>query len=439
MTATVLERPARAAPTLRQMLALWMPLAASTVMMVLEPSIINAGLGRTANPELALAAYGVAFSLALLVEAPILMLLDASVARSTNREAFALIRRFTLGLGLLVTAVGLIVSLTPLYGLIVVQLMRIPADVAARAQPTLGILSLWPLPIGWRRAHQGVLIRTGRTAVISGATLVRLLILTAALFGGLMLLPERGAVVAGVAMDISVVAEAVVVTLAVRPILHAERFRPGAPADDEPPLTLRALWQFYRPLLMTTIFGQATRPLLNTGIAMAALPRASLAAWPVAWGLNILIAGPAWSLQQFTTALASDGAAYRQVRRFSLNLSLILTLLFALIAFTPLYGLVMGGVYNLSPELQDLAQPATQLLAIYPLMAGLQALMRGVLIRKGCTGAVRTAMMVDVAVVGATLLLGVTVLTPAGCILAAVAVLAGLGAELAWLRWKTHC
>jgi len=40
-------------------------------MMVLEPSIINIGLGRTADPELALAAYGVAFSLALLVEAPI--------------------------------------------------------------------------------------------------------------------------------------------------------------------------------------------------------------------------------------------------------------------------------------------------------------------------------------------------------------------------------
>jgi hypothetical protein len=40
-------------------------------MMVLEPSIINIGPGRTAAPELALAAYGVAFSLALLVEAPI--------------------------------------------------------------------------------------------------------------------------------------------------------------------------------------------------------------------------------------------------------------------------------------------------------------------------------------------------------------------------------
>ena len=86
-------------PTTGQMLALWVPLAASTVMMVLEPSIINIGLGRSANPELALGAYGVAFSLALVVEAPILMLLDAAVARAVDRDAFVLIRRFTLMLG----------------------------------------------------------------------------------------------------------------------------------------------------------------------------------------------------------------------------------------------------------------------------------------------------------------------------------------------------
>lgn len=438
MTAAVLVKP-KAQPTLRQMLVLWVPLAASMVMMVLEPSIINAGLGRTSDAELALAAYGVAFSLALLVEAPILMILDASVARSTDRQAFALIRRFTLGLGLLVTAVGLIVSLTPLYGLIVERLMNIPADIAARARPTLEILSFWPLPIAWRRAHQGVLIHAGRTAMISVATVVRLVALTIALFGGLFLLPKGGAVVAGIAMDISVFAEAGVVTWAVQPILRAGRFRPGTPADDQPPLALRELWQFYRPLLVTTIFGQSTRPLLNAGIAMAALSRASLAAWPVAWGLNLLITGPAWSLQQFTTALSADETAYRQVKRFSLGLSLILTLLFAMIAFTPLYGLVMGGVYNLSPELQELARPATQIMVIYPLLAGAQALLRGLLIRGGCTGVVRTAMLLDISILGATLLLGVTVLTLSGCTLAAVAVLAGLLAEVGWLQWKKNC
>jgi Na+-driven multidrug efflux pump len=438
-TEACLERPATAEPTVRQMLTLWLPLAASIVMMVLEPSTINIALGRTADPELALAAYGVAFSLALLVEAPIIMLLDASVARSSDRSAFVVMRRFTLGLGLIVTAIGLVVSLTPLYGLIVEDLMNIPADVAARARPTMQILSFWSLPIAWRRAHQGVLIRARRTAVITVATGVRLVSLAGGLFGGLLLMPDRGAIVAGLAMVFSVTVEALVVTLATRPILRSDSFQVCASERGEPALTMQELWRFYRPLAVSTILRQTTRPVLNAGIAAAEMARASLAAWPVTWGFTILIAGPAWSLQQLTTALAVDEVAYRRVRTFSLTLSAVFGLLLGLVAFTPLYGLVMGGIYNLSPELQDLARPAMQLMVFYPLLMGAQALLRGVLIRSGCTGAVRAAMTANVLVLAGSILVGIIVLSPTGVVLASIATLTGGLAELAWLRWKATC
>jgi hypothetical protein len=429
---------AASGPTVRQMLALWVPLAASIVMMVLEPSIINIGLGRTSDVELALAAYGVAFSLALLVEAPILMLLDASVARSSDREAFVLIRRFSLGLGLIVTAIGLVVSLTPLYDLLVIELMNIPLDVADRARPTLQILSFWSLPIAWRRTHQGLLIRNGRTAIITAATGVRLVTLAGALFGGLYLLPDRGAVVAGIAMDISVFVEAGLITLATRPVLRSEEFRARRPKDGQG-LTLKGLWKFYWPLAVTTLLRQTTRPLLNTGIAAAVLARESLAAWPVAWGLAILIAGPAWSLQQLTTALAEDETSYARVRRFSLALSGLFTAVLAVVVLTPLYGVVMGSVYNLSPKLQEIALPAMQIMIILPLMMGAQSILRGRLIRGGCTGVVRTAMTLNVATLATTLLVGVTLTPVTGVALAAAATLAGLLVELAWLRWKAAC
>ena len=439
MATSQTPEPSGGGPTTRQMLALWVPLAASIVMMVLEPSIINIGLGRTADPELALAAYGIAFGLALLVEAPILMLLDASVARSTDREAFALVRRFTVGLGLLVTAIGLLVSFTPLYGLIVEDLMNIPSDVAAQARPTTQILSFWSLPIAWRRAHQGVLIRAERTGVITGATGVRLATLAAGLTVGLWLQPERGSVVAGLAMVVSVTIEAALITWATRPILRSEAFQPDPRPDGDPPLTSRALWRFYRPLLVTTILRQTTRPLLNAGIAAAAMARASLAAWPVAWGLSVLISGPAWSLQQLTTALAADAPAYRRVRNFSMALSALFALLLGLVATTPLYNLVMGGVYNLSPALQDLARPAVQIMVIYPLIMGGQSLLRGLLIRGGCTGDVRSAMAANVATLAVTLFAGVSLFAPSGVLLAAGAVMTGAVAELAWLRWRARC
>jgi hypothetical protein len=418
------------------MLALWLPLAASIVMMVLEPSIINIGLGRTSAAELALAAYGVAFSLALLVEAPILMLLDASVARAADRAAFGLIRRFAFGLGILVTAVGLIVSLTPLYGLIVEDLMNIPASIAAEARPTLQILAFWSLPIAWRRANQGVLIRLEKTASISLATAVRLVSLAGALFLGMYLWPDEGAVVAGLAMVFSVTIEAGLITLAVQGVLRAGDLPADASGHDGPTLTMHGLWRFYRPLAMTTILRQLTRPVLNAGIAAASMAVLSLAAWPVVWGFTMLVTGPAWSLQQLTTALATDQPAYRRVRAFALSLSAIMALILGLVAFTPLYEVVMGGLYNLSPQLQALARPAMQLLVIYPLVMGAQSLLRGLLIRGGCTGEVRTAMMANVLTLGATVLVGVVILSPTGVILAATATLIGAVVELAWLRWR---
>ncbi len=423
-------------PTLRQMLALWLPLAASIAMMVLEPSVINIGLGRTAEAELALAAYGVAFSLALLVEAPILMLLDASVARATDRAAFGLIRRFALGLGLIVTAVGLVISLSPLYVLIVEGLMNIPANISAAARPTLQILAFWSLPIAWRRANQGVLIRLQKTTSISVATAIRLVSLAGALFLGMSLMPEQGAVVAGLAMVFSVIVEATLITVAVQFVLRSGDLPADASGTDQPALTLRSLWRFYRPLGTTTILRQTTRPVLNAGIAAASLAVASLAAWPVVWGFAMLITGPAWSLQQLTTALATDQASYRRVRRFSLSLSAIMALILGLVAFTPLYGVVMGGIYNLSPELQALARPAMQLLVIYPLVMGSQSLLRGVFIRTGRTGAVRTAMTANVLTLVGMVLVGIVFLSPTGVLLAAGATLAGALVELAWLRWR---
>jgi hypothetical protein len=420
------------------MLSLWLPLAASIVMMVLEPSIINIGLGRTSDAELALAAYGVAFSLALLVEAPIIMLLDASVARSGDVEAFRLMRRFTLVLGVLVTAIGLVVSLTPLYGFVVERLMNIPADVAARARPTLQVLSFWSMPIAWRRAHQGVLIRAERTASITVATGVRLVSLAAALFTGLLLWPSRGALVAGLAMVFSVIVEALLITLATRPVLRADFYESKA-AEDGGRFAMRDLWRFYRPLAVTTILRQTTRPMLNAGIAAAEMARASLAAWPVAWGFSILIAGPAWSLQQLTTALASDEASYRRVRDFSLVLSAGFSLVLGVVAFTPLYGWVMEGVYNLSPSLQSLALPAVKLMVAYPLLMGAQSVLRGALIRGGCTGIVREAMTVNVLVLGTTLAGGVLLTSVTGALLAAAAVQSGTLAELGWLLWRRRC
>lgn len=423
-------KPADSSPSLRHMLTIWLPMAASIVMMVLEPSVVNAALSRSRDAVLALAAYGVAYGLAILIESPIIMLLDASVARSIDRQAFASVRRFTIYLGLAVTANGLLISLTPLYSLIVEGLMSIPADVAAWARPTMQVLSFWPFFVAWRRAHQGVLIRTSKTGVITVATIVRLLVLSALLFGGLRLWPGRGAFVAGVSMVVSVAAEAALTTWATK--------RAPLPEDSAgSSFTLSHLWHFYAPLLATSVLAHTARPLVSTGIAAAAQPTESLATWSVIWSFALLIAGPAWSLQQLSTALVQHQTGLRRVRRFSLLTSLGLTVLLAVVALSPLYDVVLGRAFNLSADLRELGRLPMQVLIVYPLLTGALSLARGVLIRAGYTKTVRAATILAVATLGGTLLLGVARLTMTGVLLAATATLVSGVAELGWLIWRS--
>jgi Na+-driven multidrug efflux pump len=231
-------------------------------------------------------------------------------------------------------------------------------------------------------------------------------------------------------MLVSVFVESALTTWATRRVLRSDH-------SSDTDLTLRALWRFYSPLLATSVINQSRRPLVSTGIAAAAVARSSLAAWPVVWGFVVLFTAPAWSLQQLTTALATNRAAQRSVRRFSLTLGAFLTLLLALVTFTPLYHLVFRSVYALPSDLRDLARPAMQCLVVFPLLSGALSSLRGTLIREGDTKAVRAATLVEVCTLGLALLVGVTRLSSTGVMLAAAATLAGSVAGLTWLLYRS--
>jgi hypothetical protein len=65
----------------RRIFDTWWPLAASWVLMGAELPVLSAVVARLDNPEINLAAYGgIIFPIALLIEAPVIMLLAASTA-----------------------------------------------------------------------------------------------------------------------------------------------------------------------------------------------------------------------------------------------------------------------------------------------------------------------------------------------------------------------
>ena len=86
--------------TQRNLLIFWLPMAATWLMMALEGPFIAAIIARLPNLKINLAAYGIAFAIGLFLEAPIMMLISASVALVRDRDSFRKLRNFMILLNL---------------------------------------------------------------------------------------------------------------------------------------------------------------------------------------------------------------------------------------------------------------------------------------------------------------------------------------------------
>ena len=235
-----LQAAAAAPPSYRSLLVFLAPLVFTGVMMVMDTNVVNAALTRLPGPQEALAALVVAFSLALVYEAPHVTMIEVATALATTRQALGLLRRFYGVLALVLGLGAAVIVLSPLYDGLVRGVMCIPPGVAQAAQPALAVFLLWPVPIGWRRLHQGALIRHGHSRAVGAGAGVRILTLGGSLAALLWLFAGTlgGGTIGALAMLVSVTAEAVYTDLAARRLLRA---LPDAPPTTAPAAAKPAL------------------------------------------------------------------------------------------------------------------------------------------------------------------------------------------------------
>ena len=415
-------------PSIGRLARFYFPLAASGLLMTLQQPIVTAGIARSPEPTTALAAYGVALNIAVFLESPVQMLLPAANNFAHDRASCQTLRRLTILGGLGLSALLLAIALPPLNSLIVLRWMGTPLSVAHQVAPMLLIMALWPLVVGWRRFHQGVLIRHGHTQVVGYATACRLFVIAAVV----LLMVSKGAIpgtlVGGFALMSGAIAEAIVVTVRAASIGS----RDSAVVTTTAP-TLRSMFRFYAPLATTTILAVATMPLLTIGISRAESPTLSLAAWLVALSMLWLWTTPIQMLQQVAIASAPHPD---QVVRFGLMVGLGGSLVMAIFSFTPLIDLFLRYISAAPSEIVPLIISTVHLLIPVPFLVAAQSLLQGLLISQGNTRAVWRAVALDMVALGFILGLGIIWSHLLGAPLAAFAMLGGLAAEIAVL-WQS--
>lgn len=418
---------ARSVRTYRQIFVFWVPMLATWLMMSIEGPFLAAVIARLADPVYNLAAYGVAFSFALIIEAPIIMIMSASIALVHDRHSFYKLRWFTYMLNFLLTVTMLILLIPPLYDLLFIDLMDLPKTVAELTYTGLLVLLPWPGAIGYRRFYQGLLIRANLTRRVAYGTVIRLLSMTATAFLTFLFTDVDGVIVGAAALSAGVCFEALASRVMVHQ--HLKQLR----ATDAPvkmpgqePLRYRGIAQFYYPLAMTSLIGLARQPLLIFFMGQSRYPLESLAVLPVIGSLVFLFRSFGLSFQEVSIALlGKEFKGYRRLRNFATWLGIASVAGLSLICFTPLHDAWYVGLSGLSPELSDFAWLPTALLAIAPGTSVLLAFQRGVLVTARNTMAITVGTTLEVVVIIVTLLIGIFGLDMIGAVAASAALLVG--------------
>ena len=419
--------------SLKRIFNTWWPLAFSWLLMGAELPALSAVVARLPNPEINLAAYGgIVFPLALIVEAPVIMLLAASTALSKDWVSYLKIRRFMMVVGGSMTAIHILIAFTPLYYLVVKSILGVPPEIVEPGRIGLMIMTPWTWSIAYRRFNQGVLIRFGHSRTISVGTIIRLSADGLVLFIGYWLGSIPGIVVATCAVAAGVISEAIYVGIVVKPVLKDD-LRPASPV--QPALNLHSFLNFYVPLAMTSLLFLLAQPIGSAAISRMPEALASLAVLPVVNGLIFMFRSLGVAYNEVVVALLDEPRSYANLRRFTTRLSIFSMIALLVMAITPLSSFWFGGVSGLRAELVEMATLALFIALPLPALSVLQSWYQGAILHGRYTRGITEAVLVYLITSGVLYVMAVILAPFAGLYVALIVMGISMGAQTAWL-WQ---
>jgi hypothetical protein len=220
-------------------LRLALPLAVASLAWTSARPLVGAILGRLAQPELALAGFGVVFPILMLTCAPLWAFLDVAIVLPRTRSDLGAVARFALLTSLVFTAGIAALARTPAASLALRAGGALPPELVRTVVPALQLIALEPLVLSARALAQGLLVRSGRGGTVLALSPVKLgVMLGAGLLVARLNPHANGAVLAlalfigGDAIDAVLLGS---VAIRSRGVLHAARAgnAPSSCTDDE--------------------------------------------------------------------------------------------------------------------------------------------------------------------------------------------------------------
>ena len=359
------------------------PLVLNAWLVTLVGPLLDAALGRAAEPRVHLAAFWLAFGVLLVCQSPCLVLQQVTAAARRRGEPLSAIALGALLLGAAATVLVLAVARTPLGDAVFRDVIPTPAHTAALARATLVPMALLPLLVSLRGLAGGVAVTARRTGLLASATLLRVLVLGGVATAIVVLHAGGSAVSAAWMLVATTAAESVFVTL-------AAGLRPRAP-DAAAPARVRAagiapIVRLALPLAAASLAWTAARPLVGAVLGRLADPVLAQAAFGVVLPILFVSCGPLWAFLDVVLVLPHGPGDVRRVVRVAALASAGFAAAIVAMTWTPLGGLVLHRAFALPRDLEHVVRPALALLVLEPALLSARAIGQGLLLRAGRGG-----------------------------------------------------
>ncbi len=382
--------------TYKKILIFWLPLAATWLMMSIENPFLTAIIARMAEPKYNLAAYGVAFSFALLIESPVIMMMSASTALVKDLHSYQKLMKFSYIINFILTGIMLLILIPPVFDFFAIDLIALPKPVADLTYVAMIILVPWPGAIGYRRFYQGILINSNQTKKVAYGTIIRLVSMAGT---GLILhffFEVDGIVVGAGALSAGVVMEGASSKLMAGNIIKRYKNELEENVTD---LSYKEIFNFYYPLALTSLIAMGIHPMVTFFLGQSRMALESLAVLPVINGFVFIFRGTGLSFQEVGIALLDKndrGYNYKKLRNFAFAGGSAMVALLALVAFTPLSNLWFEDVAGLTKNLALFSNPPLMIMALMPGLTFLISFQRSILVDAKNTKPITIATVIEI-------------------------------------------
>jgi progressive ankylosis protein len=388
--------------TQKKIFIFWFPLAATWLMMAFEGPFLAAIIARMSDVKYNLAAYGVAYSFALLSEAPVIMMMAASTALVKNYKSYLKLRAFNMWLIVFVSVVLAISQIPTLFNFIILTVMNLSERVAHLIQVCLLLLLPWPGAICYRRFLQGILIANNKTRMVSYGTVIRLFSMSATALSLFFFSDVQGAYVGALSLSAGVVMEALASHFMARGVI--KRLKENDTGQSSTHLDFKEIFNFYYPLALAAFIGFGAHPMIAFFIGHSRMALESLAVLPVINALIFVFRSIGLSYQEVNIALIGDNnEGYPQLRKFALRLGLSIFGVLGFILYSPMSEVWFKVVSGLSDTLTELARFPARLLVIIPSLTVLIVFQRAIQVVCKKTKAISHATAIEVSMIALVL------------------------------------